>query len=115
MEDGSTFGNPPEDFDPFAFDGIQKIGLEAIRLRRAAGADGSLPMMDGAINGVFRGKQLDDDQIMGQLFPVLIGGVETLPKITAHGLWELAKARCLTLSLVTARRPPSGRPARNWS
>jgi cytochrome P450 len=60
--------------------------------RRAAGADGSVPMVDGLINLQYYGRPLTDQEIGIQLVCVFIGGTETVPKITAHGLMELARA-----------------------
>jgi cytochrome P450 len=62
-----------------------------IERRRAAGADGSLPIADGLIN--YRlpdGSALSDAEAAVQMLGVFIGGTETVPKIVAHGLWELA-------------------------
>jgi cytochrome P450 len=60
--------------------------------RRAEGADGSQPIVDGLIN--YRlpdGSALSDTEVATQMLGVFIGGTETVPKIVAHGLWELAK------------------------
>jgi cytochrome P450 len=63
-----------------------------IEERRAAGADGSLPIADGLIG--YRlpdGSALTDTEAAIQMLGVFIGGTETVPKITAQGLWELSK------------------------
>lgn len=64
--------------------------MEAVARRRAAGADGSVPMIDGLINMDFHGRQLSDEEVAIQCVCVFIGGTETVPKIVAHGLMELA-------------------------
>lgn len=70
------------------------IGImsEYIARRRAAGADGSNPLIDGLVNLQYYGRPLTDAEVATQLTCVFIGGVETVPKITAHGLMELANA-----------------------
>ena len=60
--------------------------------RRAEGADGSQSIVDGLIN--YRlpdGSQLSDTEVATQMLGVFIGGTETVPKIVAHGLWELSQ------------------------
>lgn len=60
--------------------------------RRAEGADGSQPIVDGLIN--YRlpdGSALSDTEVATQMLGVFIGGTETVPKIVAHGLWELSQ------------------------
>jgi cytochrome P450 len=64
-----------------------------IRARRAAGADGSVPIIDGMLNYRLGERQLTDDEIVNQLVSVFIGGTETVPKIAAHGLLELSRRR----------------------
>jgi cytochrome P450 len=70
---------------------LLNIGLEAIAHRREAGADGSCPFIDKGLDAIFRGNKLTDLELATTLLLPLIGGVETLPKITSHGLWELAR------------------------
>ena len=58
--------------------------------RRAEGADGELPVADNLIN--YRlpdGSAFTDIEAATQMLGVFIGGTETVPKIVAHGLWEL--------------------------
>lgn len=65
--------------------------VPVVQLRRAEDADGSLPIVDGLIR--YRlpdGRALDDVEVATQMLCVFIGGTETVPKIVAHGLWELA-------------------------
>lgn len=64
--------------------------MGAVARRRAAGADGSVPMIDGLINLDYYGRPLTDAEVATQLVCVFVGGTETVPKITAHGLMELA-------------------------
>jgi cytochrome P450 len=63
-----------------------------IERRRAAGADGELPIADDLIG--YRlpdGSALSDVEAAIQMLGVFIGGTETVPKIVAHGLWELSR------------------------
>jgi cytochrome P450 len=60
--------------------------------RRAEGADGSFPLVDGLLDFTLDGRPLRDDEVARQLIGVLVGGTETLPKVFAHGLWELLRA-----------------------
>jgi cytochrome P450 len=58
--------------------------------RRADGADGELPVADSLVN--YRlpdGSAFTDTEAATQMLGVFIGGTETVPKIVAHGLWEL--------------------------
>ena len=58
--------------------------------RRRAGEAGNLPVVDGLLG--YRlpdGSALDDVEVATQMLCVFIGGTETVPKIVAHGLWEL--------------------------
>lgn len=60
--------------------------------RRRAGTDGELPVVDGLL-GYRRPDDtaLDDIEVATQMLCVFIGGTETVPKVVAHGLWELLK------------------------
>lgn len=60
-----------------------------VQARIDAGADGSVPMVDGMIQYRFDGKPLNVREVAQQLVCAFIGGIETVPKITAHGLMEL--------------------------
>lgn len=63
-----------------------------VQRRRAEGADGELPIVDSLI--AYRlpdGSALNDIEVATQMLGVFIGGTETVPKIVAHGLWELAR------------------------
>jgi cytochrome P450 len=58
--------------------------------RRAAGADGTVVIADSLID--FRlpdGSAFTDTEAAVQMLGVFIGGTETVPKITATGLWQL--------------------------
>jgi len=65
---------------------------ECVTRRRAAGADGSYPLIDGLIHLDHFGRELSDEEVAAQLVCVFVGGTETAPKIAAHGLMELANA-----------------------
>lgn len=60
--------------------------------RRRAEQRGELPIVDGMLG--YRlpdGSVLDDVEAAIQLLCIYIGGTETVPKIVAHGLWELLR------------------------
>jgi cytochrome P450 len=63
----------------------------AIAARRKAGADGSNGLIDGLINHRTRpdGRALDDQEIANQLVCAMVGGMESVPKVTGGGLMEL--------------------------
>ena len=66
--------------------------LVPIVKRRRAGSSGSLPIVDGLIG--YRlpdGSAFNDVEAATQLLGIFIGGTETVPKIVAHGLWELSR------------------------
>ncbi len=63
-----------------------------VERRRAEGADGGLTVADNLIN--YRlpdGSAFTDIEAATQMLGVFIGGTETVPKIVAHGLWELSR------------------------
>ena len=63
-----------------------------VQRRRADGADGELPIVDNLID--YRlpdGSAFNDIEAATQMLGVFIGGTETVPKIVAHGLWELGR------------------------
>jgi cytochrome P450 len=65
--------------------------IPAVRRRRAA-AGGELPVVDGLLG--YRlpdDSALDDVEVATQMLCVFIGGTETVPKVVAHGLWELLR------------------------
>ncbi len=61
-----------------------------VKARMDAGADGSVPMVDGLINYRFEGRALTVTEVAQNLVCAFIGGIESVPKVTAHGLMELA-------------------------
>ncbi len=64
--------------------------VPAVQRQRAR--RGGLPIVDGMLD--YRlpdGRALDDVEAATQLLCIFIGGTETVPKIVAHGLWELAR------------------------
>ncbi|OBG36490.1 cytochrome P450 [Mycolicibacter heraklionensis] len=66
--------------------------IPAVQRRRAEQGPGDLPIVDGML--AYRlpdGSDLDDAEAATQLLCIFIGGTETVPKIVAHGLWELAR------------------------
>lgn len=65
------------------------ILVEYVASRRKAWADGAVPLIDGLINLQYYGRPLSDVEVATQLVCSFIGGTETVPKITAHGLMEL--------------------------
>lgn len=60
-----------------------------VRTRRKEGWDGGRPLVDGMLDLRLEGRGLNDMEIAMTLISVLVGGVETVPKIVAHGLWLL--------------------------
>jgi len=66
--------------------------IPSVRRRRAHTADEQLPVVDGLLG--YRlpdDSALDDVEVATQMLCVFIGGTETVPKIVAHGLWELLR------------------------
>ncbi|MGA8545860.1 MAG: cytochrome P450 [Mycobacterium sp.] len=66
--------------------------IPSVRQRRTNPADHSLPVVDGLLG--YRlpdDSPLDDVEVATQMLCVFIGGTETVPKIVAHGLWELLR------------------------
>ena len=61
-----------------------------VERRREAISEGELPIVDSLLN--YRlpdGSAFTDIEAAVQMLGVFIGGTETVPKIVAHGLWEL--------------------------
>ncbi len=66
--------------------------VPVVERRRADASDGELPIVDGLL--AYRlpdGSVFDDVEAATQMLGVFIGGTETVPKIVAHGLWELSR------------------------
>jgi cytochrome P450 len=73
-----------------AYGQLTDLVTAVVRDRRAAGADGSTPLVDGLVAYRLDGRALSDEEISGSvLATILFGGAETLPKVVAHGLMEL--------------------------
>jgi cytochrome P450 len=71
---------------------LKQFLLPPIETRRAAGADGGNPLIDGLLQ--YRaegGRALSDDEVADQLVCVMIGGLESVAKVTGQGLMELWK------------------------
>ena len=89
-----VFGAAPGVQDPVlqaqGFSNLSALVGSVVRDRRRAGGDGQVPLVDGLLQYRLDGRPLGDDEVGGAvLVTVLFGGVETLPKIVAHGLMEL--------------------------
>jgi cytochrome P450 len=63
--------------------------LPYVEKRLAAGADGSVPLIDGLFNYRYQGRPLTAAEVAQNCVCAFIGGIETVPKIVAHGLMEL--------------------------
>lgn len=66
--------------------------IPVVQRRRADQSAGALPVVDGLLG--YRlpdGSALNDVETATQMLCIFIGGTETVPKIVAHGLWELSQ------------------------
>ncbi|BBZ50044.1 cytochrome P450 [Mycobacterium heidelbergense] len=66
--------------------------VPAVRRRRAEPSGAALGVVDGLLG--YRlpdGSALSDVEVATQMLCIFIGGTETVPKIVAHGLWELSR------------------------
>lgn len=65
--------------------------IPAIEARRAAGADGSNMLIDGLVNYRLGEEQraLSNEEICNQLVCAMVGGIESMPKVTSQGIMEL--------------------------
>jgi cytochrome P450 len=66
--------------------------IPIVQRRRAGASEGELPIVDGLLG--YRlpdGSAFTDTEAAVQMLGVFIGGTETVPKIVAHGLWELGR------------------------
>lgn len=71
---------------------LKQFLVPPIEARRMAGADGENALIDGLIR--YRaedGRALSDNEIADQLVCVMIGGLESVAKVTGQGLMELWK------------------------
>ncbi len=62
------------------------------QVRAGGDFDGPLPIVENLL--AYRlpdGSALTDSEVAVQMLGVFIGGTETVPKIVAHGLWELSR------------------------
>jgi cytochrome P450 len=82
--------------------------IPQVSARRAAGADGDWPLVDGMLELRVDGRALSDEEIAGNLMCVFVGGTETLPKVVAHGLMELWRHPG---QLAAVRRDPAANSA----
>ena len=63
-----------------------------VQRRRANATDGELPIVDNLLGYQLPdGSAFTDVEAAIQMLGVFIGGTETVPKIVAHGLWELGR------------------------
>lgn len=77
--------------------------------RRRADAAGDLPVVDGLLGyHLPDGSALSDVEVATQMLCIFIGGTETVPKIVAHGLWELSRR---PEQLAEVRRHPAANAA----
>lgn len=66
--------------------------LPAVARRRADRSGPPLGVVDGLLGyHLPDGSALDDMEVATQMLCIFIGGTETVPKIVAHGLWELSR------------------------
>src|SRR6201997_1158056 len=66
--------------------------VPSVKRRRDDSSGDALPVVDGLIG--YRlpdGSELNDVEAATQMLCIFIGGTETVPKIVAHGLWELSQ------------------------
>jgi cytochrome P450 len=66
--------------------------IPVVQRRRADPSGAALPVVDGLLG--YRlpdASALDDVEAATQMLCIFIGGTETVPKIVAHGLWELGR------------------------
>jgi cytochrome P450 len=66
--------------------------VPVVERHRADQSGEALPVVDGLLG--YRlpdGSALNDVEVATQMLCIFIGGTETVPKIVAHGLWELSK------------------------
>jgi cytochrome P450 len=75
-----------------AWPGYLEYLTPIVQRRRAEASEGELPIVDGLLG--YRlpdGSAFTDVEAAVQMLGVFIGGTETVPKIVAHGLWELGR------------------------
>ncbi len=69
---------------------LMGILMAAVARRRCGEGPASL-LIDGLLKGDFIGRPLGDAEISISLLGILVGGTETIPKIVAAGMLELAR------------------------
>lgn len=69
---------------------VREYFLPYVEARAKAGADGSVPMIDGLFQYRYNGRPLTTDEVATQLVCAFLGGIESVPKVVAHGLMELS-------------------------
>ncbi|MCW2494500.1 cytochrome P450 [Jatrophihabitans sp.] len=77
--------------DPERYERLIEIVEPVVRGRRREGWDGDWPLLDGMYDLEIDGRLLTDREIAMTVGIVMLGGTETVPKVVAHGLWELQK------------------------
>lgn len=66
--------------------------IPVVQRRRADPSGDTLPVVDGLLGYQLPdGSTLNDVEVATQMLCIFIGGTETVPKIVAHGLWELSR------------------------
>ena len=80
-------GNP----DPERYDRLCEIVQPVVTARRRQGWDGEWPLVDGMLGLEIDGRKLTDREIAMTIAVVMLGGTETVPKVVAHGIWELQR------------------------
>ena len=86
-----------------------------IERRRAQGADGSWPIADALIGHQLPdGSTFNDLEAATQMLGVFIGGTETVPKITATGLWELLQRPAGRSPFTAPPSSPDSESSRCW-
>ena len=87
---GASQGVQDPELNAIGFASLSEVVGSVVRDRRKAGAGGEVPLVDGLMQYRLGGRPLTDEEVTGAvLVTVLFGGVETLPKVVAHGLIEL--------------------------
>ncbi|WP_181779319.1 cytochrome P450 [Pseudonocardia pini] len=78
--------------DPERFDRVCELVEPGVRRRRAEGGGGApWALVDRLLTTQVDERPLTDREIAMTIAAVLVGGTETVPKVVAHGLWELQR------------------------
>lgn len=70
---------------------LLRPAVEKQRAQWEAGEKTDGPVLNGLFDLEFQGRALADPEVTRNLICIFVGGTETVPKVTAHGLWELLK------------------------